>query len=338
MTPPTLAPPPPETTSPGESSVEAPPLFPARPARPLLRRRFGARPSELVPSRALLGSVAVHLALIGLAVVFLRLGPEGLPAPKPGPVAAGEQVEYYDLDFPTAGVGAPSSAPVAGPAAPAAPSAPASAAPAVPQRRRDREQPGAGLVFPSVVPSTLPQAGGAPARAGGGAGNAPAAGQPVGGGAGGNPARPGYRDPRLYVPDRPVPPEPELSDQERYMRHLTARIQEYNDSVAEEQGRARRATDWTVRDKNGGRWGATPDKIYLGKIAVPNVIKPELNTPAEHRREAETRAKQRAEIDRQVSDGEIRDNLRERTKATRERRDAERRREKEKEEGSKGGS
>ncbi|MEW5931163.1 MAG: hypothetical protein AB1941_27175 [Gemmatimonadota bacterium] len=312
MTPPAIAPPPPR-----EAPPEQPQPTPVIPVHAPLRR-FGRRdPSGRPSGAALAGSVALHLVLVGLVVAFVKIGPRILER---GP--AEETVEYFDLAFPEAGPGPQVAA--GGPAEgaqfpPAAPSETPPPAGEQPQRTDRPAAPVEELVFPSGAPTGIPQATGAPAPQGGGA----PGGQPGGTGTGGSPLRPGIRDPRLFPTNRPVPAKPEQTPHEEYMGRLGSTLGEYNDSVAAEQARARDALDWTLKDKDGNRWGASPGKIHLGKITLPAPFgfASSPDAAAESRRESG----QRSEIDRQVADRERSNSFQSRVRATRERKDAERR-------------
>src|SRR5688572_29025485 len=55
-----------------------------------------------------------------------------------------------------------------------------------------------------------------------------------------------------------------LSADEFARQRLAARLDALNDSIALEAGAAAKATDWTKRTADGGRWGATKDSIYIG--------------------------------------------------------------------------
>jgi hypothetical protein len=266
------------------------------------------------PRWALLGSAAVHLLVVGLAVAFLRLGPEQLP--ERGPV---ERVEYFELDFPEETVGAP--LPAGGGEAPAPGAAPLPTPRGPADRRRERAAEGPALVFPNTVPRTLPGAAGVPAPSGAAGGAAPSGAGATGAGPGA--LRPGLRDPRLYAPEHPPAEAPQPTEHERYMGRLHAKLGEYNDSIMAEEERARKATDWTVKGKDGERWGLSPGKIHLGKTTIPNPVGITSNSP-ERDEEARKEARQRREIDRQVGDRQRRDSFKERVKATRERKDAER--------------
>lgn len=136
---------------------------------------------------------------------------------------------------------------------------------------------------PVAIPATIPPppAVSAPVTpsAGAGAGVVPGAGAGAGGAGGGGEAGAaggsvferlsrGYRDPQLLAPVDRLPPE-ELTEAEWLRLRLAGRLGIYNDSLAAEAEAKLRATDWTVRDKNGGRWGVTPGQIHLGKLTLP---------------------------------------------------------------------
>lgn len=312
MTTPTAAPPPrPEAPpEPPKSTPEVPAHTP--------RRRFGRRvPSGRPSAASVAGSVAVHLALVGLAVVLFRAG-TGVLERRPPPA---ETVEYFDLTFPGGGADRVAG----GPAAPGGPELPAEAPaaeapPSTAPDRRDGAAPGEALSFPSGVPSGIPEAGGAPAAVGAGGGG----GQPGGRGIGGGGAlTPGLRDPRLVPTQRPVPAEPERTEHERYMDRLGTTLGQYNDSVAAERERERNALDWTLKDKDGNRWGVSPGRVHLGKITLPAPFGFAASPQA--REESEREAMQRTEIDRQVAGREMGNSFQDRVRATRERKDAERR-------------
>ncbi|HEX6132344.1 MAG TPA: hypothetical protein VFZ24_00085 [Longimicrobiales bacterium] len=61
----------------------------------------------------------------------------------------------------------------------------------------------------------------------------------------------------------------EMSDEERVHQRIAAQLAEYNDSVAAEAAMRERASDWTVKDADGNRWGVSPGFIHLGSISIP---------------------------------------------------------------------
>jgi hypothetical protein len=67
-------------------------------------------------------------------------------------------------------------------------------------------------------------------------------------------------------PDRSLPAP---TEDERVRMRLADRFTEYNDSMRLEAERERRATDWTVTDASGNRWGISPGRIHLGGITLP---------------------------------------------------------------------
>nr|MBA2572555.1 hypothetical protein [Gemmatimonadota bacterium] len=125
------------------------------------------------------------------------------------------------------------------------------------------------------------------------------------------------------------PPRREPTEHERYMAQLEARLGTANDSVAAEAQRARNALDWTVKDKNGKRWGVGPDgKVVLGGVEIPVPIRV---PPGDRDKEdnAARRERERQAIRNDEATRERREVMQERIRATRERRDAERRKQRE---------
>ena len=142
-----------------------------------------------------------------------------------------------------------------------------------------------------------------------------------------DPLQPGYRDPRLYIAPRDLPPPAEPTAEQlhaRYMAHLQGRIDAYNDSIGAVAERERKARDWTYTDKDGNRWGAADGKIYLGGVELPgtHVLG---NASGDKQRAAEEEARTREEIASDEAVRAQRENFKERTRATREQKGAERR-------------
>jgi hypothetical protein len=113
---------------------------------------------------------------------------------------------------------------------------------------------------------------------------------------------------------RPV----ERSADEVVRDRVAAQLQEYNDSVAAESAARARATDWTVKDGNGGRWGVSPGAIHLGAVTLP--------LPFEFRPSPEVAGRVRSwtEIQQQAARVEGQEIFDERVRAIRERAEAER--------------
>jgi hypothetical protein len=320
---PALAPPP---------RTAAPPVLPDAPPVRVVRAPL-SRPIRLHPTgrptrAALLGSVAVHAALLALAAWALshpagRWVPQLVPAS--GSAASGggarETVSYVELGaWPaaaTAGAAAPSALPVS-----AAPSDSAftPALPPVPSEvPRGLRAPSAprGAAGPGGVAAPGPAAGTPGAAVGPGAGNGAGAGP-----AGATRIRPGYVDPRLVVKPVPPPPPPPRSDIEVYRDHLQARIDEVNEGAASETERQRRLRNWTWRDGKGREWG-------IGEGGVPVIagrripIAPPLPPPDRDKENASReRVRQTREIDAQDAAQERERHLRERIRATRARQDS----------------
>ncbi|MGH7554759.1 MAG: hypothetical protein ACREMQ_17300, partial [Longimicrobiales bacterium] len=83
------------------------------------------------------------------------------------------------------------------------------------------------------------------------------------------------------------------------------------------------AVDWTVKDKNGGRWGVSPKGIHLGGITLPLPI--QFAAPPGRRDEVNAAIRNWNEIQAQRASAEIDESVQDRIKAIRERKEAERR-------------
>ena len=327
--------PPPAPPRPPESTGAAPHV-PVRPPFSRGERKHGLRISR----RGLALSTAAHL-LLGVAV-WLAPVPQRSPrgdSRVEGARAPVGEVSYVDIG---AWPGGADGGARAEPSARAeetsqqrevrADSAPASAPAREPAERFPRREP-AGI--PRAVPGAA-RAGGAPAGVAQGGvsvgGGAPGVATNGAGGTGRARSGPaGGRlgtelgDGRLIVPPAAAP-ERVLTDRERLNARIAERLRRMNDSTAEEAGRARRARNWTVRDRSGREWG-------IGEGGVPVVagrrieqvrVRPPIATDRDSELHDSEVARQRGEIDRQVSDEDRDRNLRERTRATRERADRER--------------
>lgn len=137
-----------------------------------------------------------------------------------------------------------------------------------------------------------------------------------------------YRMPKIDV-WRPSDPPPRSAEQVMEER-ISSRIAAYNDSLAMEVARRERATDWTVRDGSGGRWGVSgeqvgvlsPGAIHLGDITIPLPI--QFTPSPEKREEVAGRVRNWNEIQRQAALVETREIQADRIRAMRERAAAER--------------
>jgi hypothetical protein len=130
---------------------------------------------------------------------------------------------------------------------------------------------------------------------------------------------PGRIDPRIT--SATAFPPPEKTGAEAVRARISDRLSVWNDSMYAEAEAERRATDWTVRDKNGGRWGVAPDGIYLGKVKLPQVA----FSPAPGKRdEVNNRKRDFNEIEQQVMREESRSSFKERVQAIRQRKERER--------------
>jgi hypothetical protein len=315
MPPPAVSVPPRRAAPRSEVSAAIPELHPRA---PFSRPRH--RPPPLADPRILTLSLALHLAAV---LVVLRL-----PASEPrlgasfAPPSERETVSYLDVgqwaDLAT-------DATTALEAAVAAEEAAMTTRAVDSPRLRARSAGDLPLTFPDRAPSGLPPAGERPGAGGGGA----AAGAHPSGGGGGLPRSgpggfgPELGDARLVVPASAVA-ERELGQAERYQRDFERRIRAINDSISGEAERARRASDWTITDRNGNRWGLDERGLIVGGQRVPTP-RPEYGRPQRDREdEARREREQRREIDRQAEDLERTRHLRERQRAIRERADRER--------------
>jgi hypothetical protein len=318
MTPPAVSAPPP----PAAPQAAAPAPAPVPRVRVPFSRPRQARPA-LLTGRTIGISLVLHLLLL-VAVLLVptpELPPRGASAPAGG---ARESVEYLSVGE-WGGMATDPSASLPQPA-------PVTAATGISAAAVDsalRSLP-SSVVFPSRVPTGISQPGGGRVPAGGAPGGVPGAqGPQPGGGAG--PRRSGpaglgpeLGDPRLVVTPTAVP-ERIPSDEERYQEHFAGRIRAINDSIAGEAERQRRATDWTVTDRNGRKWGINERGPVVGGRNVPIPVPIPVPRSARDREdEARRERDQRREIDRQADQTERERHLRERARAIRERNDRER--------------
>lgn len=125
--------------------------------------------------------------------------------------------------------------------------------------------------------------------------------------------RPGYRDPRLYVPSNPYVID-QRSDHDRFLERFRARLDAVNDSMGYAAARERETADWTTTDSEGRRWGLSEDGLHLGGITIPRALLPLPGATGDNasiERERESR-RQREEIIRQEAERERREILDER--------------------------
>jgi hypothetical protein len=187
------------------------------------------------------------------------------------------------------------------------------------------------LVAPSHIPSAIPPlpapgaAPGAGAQPGAGAGSE---GTP-GAGAGGNMSaaerlRPHSWDRRLWEsPEQLLETE---TDNDRVARRVQGKIDAINDSAAAVADAARKAKDWTIKDKNGNAWGIGPDgKLKLGGLSIPllSAMQYQFQTPPGRRDDAERNQANWEEIQRSASQAEIHHTFDDRVKAIRQRKEKE---------------
>jgi hypothetical protein len=122
-------------------------------------------------------------------------------------------------------------------------------------------------------------------------------------------------DPRFWRPMVVLPADPTLQDvQDR----VAAAMEMLSDSALAETERALRARDWTVEDRQGGRWGISPGQIHLGSLTLPLPLFFPVDT------EAEARQALWYELETQLDRTEFLESFDARVRAIRERRDRER--------------
>ncbi|MCI0433285.1 MAG: hypothetical protein L0271_06520 [Gemmatimonadetes bacterium] len=127
-------------------------------------------------------------------------------------------------------------------------------------------------------------------------------------------------DPRLWTRPDEFPPPVDAFD--AMMNRVAGRIAAWNDSSAAAAMAAAKATDWTVTDKNGGRWGVSPGQLHLGSLTLPLPIG--FAPPPGRRDETLARVRGWSEIEAQASRAAVRETFDDRVKAIRARNDARR--------------
>jgi hypothetical protein len=133
--------------------------------------------------------------------------------------------------------------------------------------------------------------------------------------------RPAYVDPRITTTTA-FPPA-EKTGAEALRERILGQISVYNDSIAEDAAIRRRDSDWTLKGKNGERWGVSEEGLHLGKITIP--AKAIAFTPPPGRREEiAARVRDFHEIERQVMLEESRASFKDRVESIRARKDRER--------------
>lgn len=100
-------------------------------------------------------------------------------------------------------------------------------------------------------------------------------------------------------------------------------IEEYNDSVRLAEEAAAKAVDWTVKTGDGGRWGVSPKGIHVGSFALPIPI--QFAMPPGRREGAGAEQRSWSDIQTQRGTTIIQEDIKDRIKAIRARKEAERR-------------
>ena len=109
---------------------------------------------------------------------------------------------------------------------------------------------------------------------------------------------------------------------ETVRERVAGTLRAYNDSVAAALAAAENATDWTVKDKDGKRWGVSPGKLHLGGVTLPLPVA--FATPPGRRDEVAARNRSYTEIEQQATRMQLKDSFEERVKAIRDRKERER--------------
>lgn len=306
-------------TAPKLPSLAAPPLplevAPPPEPPPPLGTLLASRPERERRFVPLLAALLIHVFLLAVLVV-LTLAPEsGSFRLIPETPATREQIVTLFLP-PEAPAGAATpAAPL--PGAPAAPEPELPALHRVPTELPPAARPGVTRPAPTPTQPGGVTLGGARARPGAEAGGAAE-------GAGSTADRlhaNGY-DLRLWQAPGESPLDPTMSDHDRAMARIQGKLDAINDSVAALAEAAHRATDWTIKGKDGESWGITPGKLHLGKLTLPLPVSlGSMNSI--QRAAAEKNQNDWAEIQRQADRASNRHTFDERVKAIRERKEKE---------------
>jgi hypothetical protein len=137
--------------------------------------------------------------------------------------------------------------------------------------------------------------------------------------------RPRGTDARLWaaMPSEPIVTEQPVDATAAALAPLYAQLNAFNDSSAAAAAAAARATDWTVDDGSGGKWGVSPGRIHLGKLTLPLPFN--FSPPPGRRAELSGRLSGWNAIRRQGDQADVNDSFEDRVKAIRERNAAARR-------------
>jgi hypothetical protein len=79
----------------------------------------------------------------------------------------------------------------------------------------------------------------------------------------------GFSDLRLAAIPPGLSPEQALADELAQPKPHVSPLRACYDSINARAARARKAQDWTRRDRRGWRWGISADGIHIGPITVP---------------------------------------------------------------------
>ncbi len=130
--------------------------------------------------------------------------------------------------------------------------------------------PTAPLVTPSIIPSTLPPAPESPKVPAAAAPSDNGTGAMVGGGGPTRGVVPAYADPRIWSPSDPVPGRAKNST-EKLDSAIVARFERLQDSIRA-LGNTRADGDWTMKGKDGKKYGIDQKYIHLGNFSIPTAL------------------------------------------------------------------
>ena len=133
--------------------------------------------------------------------------------------------------------------------------------------------------------------------------------------------RPSNVDPRITT-NTAFPPA-EKTGAEAVRARISERLTAWNDSIAAEREADRRASDWTLKGKDGKRWGISEEGLHLGPVTIPPWAIA-FTPPPGRRDEISGRLRDFQEIEKQAMLEESRSSFKERVQLIRERKDRER--------------
>ncbi len=137
-------------------------------------------------------------------------------------------------------------------------------------RAAKNNTPTAPLLTPSAIPSTLPPVPEAPKVPAAAAPSDNGTGAMVGGGGPTRGVVPAYSDQRIWSPSDPVPTKPKNLT-EKLDSAIAMRWQHLEDSL-KALGYVRADGDWTMKGKDGKKYGIDQKYIHLGNFSIPTAL------------------------------------------------------------------